>query len=560
MPSFPSSEPASANGAAAPAAAFDGSTLQTVDDLAAFLDVARGQLIYTLYKAPDDHRYTHFEIPKRSGGVRLISSPNGLVRELQYKLLPVFQGLCDAHPAAHGFIPGRSVVTNAVPHCGQRLVLNIDLADFFPSINFGRVRGLFMNPPFSMGAKAATVAAQICTYRNGLPRGAPTSPVLSNFVAAQLDRRLLRLARENHVVYSRYADDITFSTNRPAMPASLAVFEVENGPMTTVRAGDALEQAIMLCGFAINSRKVRLQGRAVRQTVTGLTVNAKPNVARTRIRDLRAMLHAWQKFGLDAAANVHFQRHKGQSGSARPASPGQAFRNIVYGHLSFVKMVRGGDDPVFLKLCARLIALDPNPSKFIRQMVFGGDDFEVFISHASEDKPEIARPIFEACERAGVKAFLDEAHIAWGQSFTSKINTALGAARTVLAVVTQNSVTKEWPLAEMNSALALEVSGEKSVVVLMVGNPDLSRLPLIKTKKYIAWTGDADAVARELRKSIKRGAETAPAQTSVPVVSRDPPVPKPPPLPPVLPVAGNVEKPRQGLLARLLSVRKLDDE
>jgi RNA-directed DNA polymerase len=193
--------------------------------------------------------------------------------------------------------------------------------------------------------------------------------------------------------------------------------------------------------------------------------------------------------------------------SKGPRSPGNAFHNIVYGQLSFVKMVRGPSDPVFLKLCARVLDLDPNPSKFIRQMVYGADDFDVFLSHASEDKAEIARPIFEACQKAGLKAFLDQEHIGWGESFTNKINTALGAARTVLVIVSSNSVSKDWPLAEINTALAFEVERKKRVVALLVGNPDLSKLPLIKAKKYLIWNGDPAPVVLALKAANRAGAK-----------------------------------------------------
>ena len=167
-------------------------------------------------------------------------------------------------------------------------------------------------------------------------------------------------------------------------------------------------------------------------------------------------------------------------------------------------MVRGPADPVYLKLCAKVLDLDPNPSKFIRQMVFGADDYDIFISHASEDRAAVARPIFEACERLGLKAFLDEEHIAWGETFTRKINVALGAARTVLAIVSSTSVTKDWPLTEVNTALALEVAGDKSVVPLIVGKPDMSRLPLIRGKDYLEWSGDPVQVARLLREVVAR--------------------------------------------------------
>lgn len=495
----------------------NGATLQSAADAAAFLGESHPNLMYNLYKAPETERYRTFEIPKRTGGMRLISAPRGLIRDCQARLAPLLLQVYDAHPSAHGFLPARSVTTNASEHLNQRLVLNIDLLDFFPTINFGRIRGLFMARPFFMGPAAAAVMAQVVTHRNGLPQGAPTSPVLSNFIAATLDRRLTRLAKENGLSYSRYADDITFSTNKNVFPPALALTE-ESG---RVIPGEALERAIAASGFAINPRKVRLQNQHQRQTVTGLVVNKAANVQRKRVRKIRAMIHAWEKFGLEAAGLEHFTKYRKAQSAGRYRPPddlGRAFRNIVYGQLAFLKMVRGKEDPVFLKFCARLIDLDPNPSRFIRQMVFGAADFDVFISHASEDKDAIARPIYEALQKRGVKAFLDEAHIGWGENFTTKINTALGAARHVVCVISQNSVDKDWPLAEVNTALAMEVSGQKTTLPVIVGKPDLSKLPLIRSKKYLSWSNDAEAVAAEVQKLLQASqpAPRAAAQTSVP--------------------------------------------
>lgn len=493
--------------ASAPALSVDGFALQSAQDVAQFFDVSQSRLIQALYRAPASSRYHDFEIPKRSGGMRKISAPRGLVRDMQDQLAIALAEVYDAHPSAHGFIPARSVVSNAANHTGKHWVLNVDLADFFPSINFGRVRGLFMAPPFSMGPKAAAVMAQICIHGNGLPQGAPTSPVLSNFIASSLDRRLTRLAREQKCDYSRYADDITFSTNHAAFPPALAILDRAAPLVEQLRVGDQLERAIMMCGFSVNAKKVRLQGRHKHQSVTGLCVNRTVNVERTRIRKVRAMLHAWEKFGLAAAGQEYFEKYSSTPKGGMPDEPGPVFRNVVYGQLAFVKMVRGASDPVFLKLCAKLIDLDPNPSKFVRQMVFGAADYDVFISHASEDKAAIARPVYAACEKLGLKVFLDEDHIAWGQSFTKKINTALGAARTILAIVSNNSVTKEWPLAEMNTALGFEVDGKKNVIAVMVGRPDLSHLPLMRGKRWIDWHGDADAVAKILFDVVKRNAD-----------------------------------------------------
>src|SRR5262245_40906729 len=262
----------------------DGLPLQNAEDVARYLGVEISAMLHILYKAPDEERYRHFEIPKRSGGMRKIDAPHGLLREMQDKLHIDLNQLYDAHPRAHGFIEKRSIATNAADHIGKRWVLNVDLTDFFPTINFGRVRGLFMKPPFELGPAAATVCAQIVTYRNGLPQGAPTSPVLSNFIASTLDRRLFRLARQNKLVYSRYADDITLSTNLAQFPPAIAIREQIAGGGFKVVAGDLLEQAITASGFAINGNKVRIQGRGVQQSVTGLIVNSRINVERERIR------------------------------------------------------------------------------------------------------------------------------------------------------------------------------------------------------------------------------------------------------------------------------------
>jgi RNA-directed DNA polymerase len=489
----------------------NGRPIVTAQDAAQYFGVSLGSLSRTLYGAgADDKRYRAFEIPKRTGGMRQIHAPTGLVRDLQAKLAPVLLERYRAHPAAHGFLQERSILTNARLHVAQRLVLNVDLHDFFPSVNFGRVRGLFMAPPFRLGPAAASVFAQLCTYRNGLPQGAPTSPTLSNFAAADLDRRLSRLARENGVRYSRYADDITFSTNQASFPPAIAAFgQTEGAGGLSVRAGEALERAVVASGFAINERKLRLQTRHQRQSVTGLNVNAKPNVTRKRIRRLRAMLHAWETHGIERAAFEHFIRYRGMLRA--PKQPARAYRDVVYGQLAFLKMVRGNDDPLFLKFCAWVLKLDPNPSRFVRAMVFGADDFDIFISHASEDKDSVARPVYEACAKLGLKAFLDEAHIGWGQSFTEKINSALGSARTVLAIISPDAIAKEWPIVEVNTALSLEVSGHKKVVPLIVGKPDLSKLPLIQGKDSMFWAGDADLVAKRLRAAVSGDAPRKPA-------------------------------------------------
>ncbi|MEO1330477.1 MAG: reverse transcriptase domain-containing protein, partial [Pseudomonadota bacterium] len=395
--------------AVAAEAAFGGPAPQTLKDVAKLLSLPAWRLRNALFNDPDERRYASFEIPKRSGGVRRIDSPRGVIRQGQDRLLPILTALHRPHPSSHGFLEGRGIVTNAALHAGQRLVLNVDLADFFPTINFGRVRGLFRAAPFHMGDAAATVCAQLCTFKNGLPQGAPTSPILSNYIATGLDRRLSRLARRNRCRYSRYADDLTFSTNAPAFPVGLCL-PVGESWEGGVAVGPELEREIAAAGFAPNPKKARLQSAHVRQAVTGVTVNVSPNVDRRRVRRIRAMIHAWRKFGLTEAGYAHL-RHRAVSDA--PGPPERVFRNTVYGELAFLKMVRGDEDPLYRKLAAQLFEIDPNPPKSLRRLVFGADDFDVFISHATEDKAAVARPIFAACEDLGIKAFLDQEHIGW---------------------------------------------------------------------------------------------------------------------------------------------------
>lgn len=178
-------------------------------DVAALLEVDYKRLIYHLHKVPPTKKYTVFTIPKKSGPARQIAAPISPLKILQKKLCFILSSVVDPKHSVHGFVRGRNIRTNALVHAGKKYIFSIDLEDFFPSINFGRVRGLFMGPPFRLNAKVATILAQICTFNNSLPQGAPTSPVVSNLLCRKMDQQLNRLARNYRCDYSRYADDIT---------------------------------------------------------------------------------------------------------------------------------------------------------------------------------------------------------------------------------------------------------------------------------------------------------------------------------------------------------------
>jgi RNA-directed DNA polymerase len=327
--------------------------LQTRRDIADMLDVKYEWLNYHLYISRPDKRYTVFSISKKTSGVRIISAPATGLKIIQQKLNQVLQAVYQPKPSTHGFNLNRSVVTNAEQHINKRYVLNVDLQDFFPSINFGRVRGLFLNEPYSLPDEVATVLAQICCHENQLPQGAPTSPITSNMICAKLDSQLQRLAKQNRCTYTRYADDLTFSTTLRIFPSPLA--KTISGVTEQIEIGDELHQVIKANGFEINRQKLRLQTKNVRQEVTGLTVNEFVNVQRKYVRQIRAMLHAWEKYGEEAAFHefvmVYDRKHR--------LEPLAKFGNVVKGKIDFLGMVKGKNDPNYIRFRNRLRLLAP---------------------------------------------------------------------------------------------------------------------------------------------------------------------------------------------------------
>ena len=245
--------------------------------------------------------YHRYEISKKTGGVRCISAPKPALAAAQRWVLERILRRLEPEPQAHGFVPGRSIVTNAAPHAGKAVVCNLDLKDFFPSITFRRVKGLF----FALGycEHVATLLALLCTEpprvpaeldgktyhvalgSRVLPQGACTSPAITNALCRRLDRRLDGLARRHGFAYSRYADDLTFSGDAPRAVGRL---------LRSIRAIVAAE------GLTEHPRKTRVMRRGGRQEVTGLTVNDRPSISRKELRNLRAILHNSARHGLES--------------------------------------------------------------------------------------------------------------------------------------------------------------------------------------------------------------------------------------------------------------------
>ncbi|OYW40033.1 MAG: hypothetical protein B7Z35_02450 [Hydrogenophilales bacterium 12-61-10] len=272
---------------------------KSLHDVADLLRYKPKSLSYVIYKMPV--KYETFTVPKKTGGVRTISAPRPELKLLQRRLSDGLQSCWDeintekkttnnktTKPISHGFRKGASILTNASVHRGRRFVFNVDIKDFFDSINFGRVYGFFVkNKDFALPESVAKVLAAIACHDGKLPQGSPCSPVISNLIGQILDIRLAQLAHRYGCSYSRYADDLTFSTNERIFPSAIALSNIDHSWV----AGVGLSKIIEKAGFQLNPKKTRMQYLDSRQEVTGLIVNRRINTRPEYRRLARAMTH-----------------------------------------------------------------------------------------------------------------------------------------------------------------------------------------------------------------------------------------------------------------------------
>jgi hypothetical protein len=242
-------------------------------------------------------RYRHFTIPKRSGGTRRIQAPHDDLKELQRRILHRLLARLRVHPAVHGFEPGKSIVTNASAHQGQEIVTRFDLVDFFPSTTAKRVKKYFRF--IGWNRRAANVLTRLCTYEDGLPQGAPTSPRLSNLVNYRFDARLAGMAGALGAVYTRYADDITVSFPKEERDDDWVIRSGQPPPFDLTRCPRKVNfmrafvrRVAEENGYRVHRRKKQSVRRSHhRQMVTGLVVNDQVNLPRQTRRWLRAVEH-----------------------------------------------------------------------------------------------------------------------------------------------------------------------------------------------------------------------------------------------------------------------------
>ena len=329
----------------------DPPALRTRGDVAELLGLPLKELTWWIWGLPKNRRYKRFEIARRSGGARVIDAPIKPIKDLQRNLADILAKSYRPPPHVHGFVPDRSPDSNAGVHQRQEWIFRVDLADFFPSIHFGRVHGMFQAYPFEYAEEVATLLAQLCCHDNHIPQGAPTSPVISNLICRGMDKALGSLAMDERTFFTRYADDLCFSTDRITFPASLGSRNSQGA-----KAGGEVDRIVREHGFRINTEKTNLVRRTQRQRVTGLVVNEKLNVARDYVRSLRDLLFIWEKYGEEDAAQAFARATPGRNWP--PGKPAPEFRLVVRGRVQYVGQVKGWDNPVYRKLALALQRVD----------------------------------------------------------------------------------------------------------------------------------------------------------------------------------------------------------
>lgn len=291
----------------------------------------------------NEPEYQFFTIRKKKGGKRIIHAPGENLKKAQRKLNSLLQAyyLWIKPKEVFGFTANPyknsknfcNIRENAKIHTGKRHLLNIDLKDFFPSIKAWQVKELFTSAVFDFNEEVATVLALLTTYQGKLPTGAPTSPVISNFICLQLDQDLKRFAQHHKLKYSRYADDLSFSADH------YISFDEVLDIINIIRKN----------GFKINEKKLRMTASHRKQVVTGVVVNKKVNVDRNLMKKIRAMLHDLSANSLFSATKNHF-KIKGPVTDKNQID----FLNKLEGYINFVGQIRGKNDLKFRRFRAEL--------------------------------------------------------------------------------------------------------------------------------------------------------------------------------------------------------------
>ena len=335
-------------------------------------------------KIPSEKRYHTFKIPKKKKGeYRIISSPVKQLKIIQFFIKIILENLYEPKDCVMGFVKKRNVVDNAKRHLNKYYVQNLDIKDFFPSITQDMILGCLICAPYQINYQVAFMIARLCCIRREdnskvLPQGSPTSPILANMVFSELDARIMNLARQFDLDYTRYADDMTFSGQYNS-------FKDEG------RFMKLLTSIIENNGFKLNPDKKRIQKHGSRQEVTGIIISSKTNVRRKYIKSIRTMLHNWETSGYTSANKRFVECYRKEGKKRYSVVPDMS--NVIDGRLEYLKMVKGQGDITYLRLkdrFDRLVSL--SESKVIMSWSWrdfekeNGTNLEIKVSPVSKEK------------------------------------------------------------------------------------------------------------------------------------------------------------------------------
>ncbi len=338
--------------------------LKTNEQLARKIDMDYSYFTYLVYVRTDEQNYTPYLIPKKNGEYRKIAAPCKNLKYIQKQIANFIYREVKIKNCVHGFARGRSIKTNANYHLKRKHILNIDIKDFFDTITANRIYGVFRGHPFNFPEKLSSCLAKIATYHGKLTQGSPLSPIISTLVCRRLDNDLSSFAVKYGLRYSRYADDITFSSVK-----SMNDLFKENPVTNEITLCKELIDIITRNDFQINKDKIRYRNKTQRMEVTGLIINDKPNLPRKYRDKIRAMLHAWKKFGYENAEKEYLNKF---------SECNKNFKQVIYGKLNFYKNIRGVTDNHYQKM-ARLfnmlssdikLPLNPTSKEIIQKAVW----------------------------------------------------------------------------------------------------------------------------------------------------------------------------------------------
>lgn len=346
--------------------------LNDAQELAKLLNELKEPLIYSDFRGKQlsffadtnniRRRCKTFRLRKKHGGYREITAPKGRLHDVLHILNIVLQTYDEPTPWAYGFVCGRSVVDNARPHVGKRYILNLDLKNFFPTITRRQVADCLMAEPFGLSSLAAELVSGLATVRmdNGeevLAQGFATSPTLSNFICREMDKEIAGVAAAQGVTFTRYADDLTFSSDADILRPQ----------------GELAQQVKTIVeryGFILNEAKTHLQRRGRRQEVTGLMVTEKVNVSRRYVREIRSLLYIWERYGYEDACRAALKSYKQQHGKTKGHRHHVSLNKVLGGKLNYMKMVRGADDPLCQRFVSRYTSLQQRSKGDIKEVEY----------------------------------------------------------------------------------------------------------------------------------------------------------------------------------------------